>query len=163
MQSIADTEWRLLRIPTLEAGFYAIGFVELGDAFSISPIPASAMPCCAPISAGLFAKTSTISTAGSSPPPPARCRYRAITQAAGRPHLSRTESLKNCLYEFQKAQMNRQPFDSKDFGFDFTIAELTERNTGRTPRKWPRFSQISALQEDPSWLKSGLGAKNLKC
>jgi hypothetical protein len=29
VQSIADTEWRLLRIPTLEAGFYALGRTEL--------------------------------------------------------------------------------------------------------------------------------------
>jgi hypothetical protein len=28
-QSIADTEWRLLRIPTLEAGLYALGRMEL--------------------------------------------------------------------------------------------------------------------------------------
>ena len=28
-QSIADTEWRLLRIPTLESGYYALGRHEL--------------------------------------------------------------------------------------------------------------------------------------
>ena len=29
VQSIADTEWRLLRIPTLESGYYALGRHEL--------------------------------------------------------------------------------------------------------------------------------------
>jgi hypothetical protein len=29
VQSIADTEWRLLRVPTLEAGYYALGRNEL--------------------------------------------------------------------------------------------------------------------------------------
>jgi hypothetical protein len=32
-QSLADTEWRLLRIPSLEMGIYAIGRLELADAF----------------------------------------------------------------------------------------------------------------------------------
>ena len=35
----------------------------------------------------------------------------------------------------EKAQMNRQPFDSRHFGFDFTIAECTERKHVSAPRK----------------------------
>src|ERR1700757_1020616 len=31
VQSLADTEWRFLRIPTLESGIYAIGRLELAD------------------------------------------------------------------------------------------------------------------------------------
>ena len=34
VQSLADTEWRLLRIPTLEAGIYAIGRLEFADKFA---------------------------------------------------------------------------------------------------------------------------------
>jgi inactivated superfamily I helicase len=33
VQTIADTEWRLLRIAPLEAGIYAIGQLELADRF----------------------------------------------------------------------------------------------------------------------------------
>ncbi len=33
VQSLADTEWRLLRIPTLEAGIYAIGRLEFAELF----------------------------------------------------------------------------------------------------------------------------------
>jgi hypothetical protein len=33
VQSLADTQWRLLRIPGLEMGIYAIGRVEWADAF----------------------------------------------------------------------------------------------------------------------------------
>jgi hypothetical protein len=36
-QSIADTEWRLLRIPTLEAGIFALGRNELGAEFAGEP------------------------------------------------------------------------------------------------------------------------------
>lgn len=32
VQSIADTQWRLLRIPSLEAGIYALGHLEFGAA-----------------------------------------------------------------------------------------------------------------------------------
>jgi hypothetical protein len=34
VQSLADTEWRLLRIPALEAGIYAIGRIELAAQFA---------------------------------------------------------------------------------------------------------------------------------
>jgi hypothetical protein len=34
VQSIINSEWRLLRIPNLEAGIYAIGHTELADQFS---------------------------------------------------------------------------------------------------------------------------------
>jgi hypothetical protein len=34
VQTIADTEWRLLRIPTLEAGLYALGRTELPAEFA---------------------------------------------------------------------------------------------------------------------------------
>jgi len=33
VQSLADTEWRLLRIPALEMGIYAIGRIELAELF----------------------------------------------------------------------------------------------------------------------------------
>ena len=34
VQSVADIEWRLARIPSLEAGIYAIGRMELGSQFA---------------------------------------------------------------------------------------------------------------------------------
>ena len=34
VQSLADTEWRLLRIPTLELGIYALGRLEFADTFA---------------------------------------------------------------------------------------------------------------------------------
>ncbi|MBV8550217.1 MAG: hypothetical protein JOY54_02875 [Acidobacteriaceae bacterium] len=34
VQSLADTEWRLLRIPSLEAGIYALGRLEFADKFA---------------------------------------------------------------------------------------------------------------------------------
>jgi len=45
VQSIADTEWRLLRIPTLEAGIYALGRVELAGecVFEADPPARAAM------------------------------------------------------------------------------------------------------------------------
>ncbi|HEY7304534.1 MAG TPA: hypothetical protein VH601_10490, partial [Bryobacteraceae bacterium] len=33
VQSLADTEWRLLRIPSLEAGIYALGQLEFAELF----------------------------------------------------------------------------------------------------------------------------------
>ena len=41
VQTIADTEWRLLRIAPLEAGIYAIGRLELADQFATHSDPAN--------------------------------------------------------------------------------------------------------------------------
>ena len=40
VQTIADTEWRLLRIPALESGIYAVGRRRLAEEFSDEPDPA---------------------------------------------------------------------------------------------------------------------------
>ncbi|HEY2341497.1 MAG TPA: hypothetical protein VGH90_00645 [Chthoniobacteraceae bacterium] len=40
VQSVADTEWRLLRIPSLESGIYAVGRRQLAEQFSDEPDPA---------------------------------------------------------------------------------------------------------------------------
>ena len=37
VQSLADTEWRLIRIPSLEAGIYALGSIELAAEFADQP------------------------------------------------------------------------------------------------------------------------------
>src|SRR5438874_10633244 len=34
VQSLADTEWRLLRIPALEMGIYAVGRIEFAELFA---------------------------------------------------------------------------------------------------------------------------------
>ena len=151
VQSIADTEWRLLRIPTLEAGFYAIGFVELGDAFSDQPDPAVRDAMLRAHIRRTYRKD--FNNLNLQETRLRRQRDADIEQLLklqdDRTSLER-ESLKNCLYEFQKAQMNRQPFDSKDFGFDFTIAELTERNkfqrleNGQGLAKYQRCNKILA-------------------
>src|SRR5947208_13775361 len=39
VQSIADTEWRLLRIPALEMGIYAVGRLELASNFQQAEDP----------------------------------------------------------------------------------------------------------------------------
>ena len=36
-QTVADTEWRLLRIPSLEMGIYALGRLEFKDKFAAEP------------------------------------------------------------------------------------------------------------------------------
>jgi hypothetical protein len=41
VQTIADAEWRLLRITPLEAGIYAVGRRKLADEFADEPNPAN--------------------------------------------------------------------------------------------------------------------------
>ncbi|HXR78272.1 MAG TPA: hypothetical protein VN737_19995 [Bryobacteraceae bacterium] len=42
VQSLADTRWRLLRIPALESNIYALGQLEFGEKFSIEAGPVAA-------------------------------------------------------------------------------------------------------------------------
>jgi len=60
-ETIADTEWRLLRIPTLESGFYALGRHELAADCAMNPTPNSAQPCSKPTSSAPIKRTSAIS------------------------------------------------------------------------------------------------------
>ena len=44
VQSLADTEWRLLRIPALEMGIYAVGRLELASNFQDIEDPQARAP-----------------------------------------------------------------------------------------------------------------------
>jgi hypothetical protein len=57
VQSIVDTEWRLLRIPTLESGLYALGRNELAAESPMNRIPKSAPQPSTRLSTALTEKT----------------------------------------------------------------------------------------------------------
>ena len=84
VQSLADTEWRLLRIPALEMGVYAIGRLEFAGLFPDEDeavrrhlIESSGLP-------RLPAPTQQLEHSGKPFAPPARERHRRPSRITGK-------------------------------------------------------------------------------
>ena len=127
-QSIVDTEWRLLRIPTLEAGFYALGRNELAGAFAFETDPATRA---AMIEAEIFRLYRR--DFGNLRLQENRLRNQlaqdtaALLQIQEDRDLLRRGRCQEAMLAFGKAQSLKQPFNLADFGFEFSEAYLTAR------------------------------------
>jgi hypothetical protein len=123
-QSLADTEWRLLRIPSLELGIYALGCLEFASKFEHEdPAIQSAL-----LDAYVFQthqkQLNNLSVQE------ARLRKHRETDAAElhrlqhqrKKHADSQKLMAINLYEdAQKADL---PFDPAEFGFEFSTADI---------------------------------------
>ena len=126
VQSIADTEWRLLRVPALESGIYAVGRRQLAQEFSDEADPAVRA---AMIEAQIFITfrkdLSNIALQE------ARLRRQRNADLAELKSLQK-ERIEHAASEMEKAvaryravqQAGRAPFDPALFGFEFSIEEI---------------------------------------
>ncbi len=120
VQTIADTEWRLLRIAPLEAGIYAIGRLELADQFPThsDPVTREAL-----IHGKIF------------------MTYRKdLTNLALQERRLRNQRKADIaeLHELQKERLEKASRDAKKpaRGFDFSAAEFqtyNDRNRAQYP------------------------------
>ena len=128
VQNIADTEWRLLRIHSLEAGFYAIGRVELADSFSEQSDPATRESMLQALIARAYRQDFNNLARQES-----RLRKQRTEDLAALKVLQDDrkylyyEALGKAMHALTGAKMNRTPFDASQFGFDFTTEFLEER------------------------------------
>ena len=128
VQSIADTEWRLLRVPALESGIYAVGRRQLAQEFSDEPDPAVRA---AMIEAQIFITfrkdLSNIALQE------ARLRRQRNADLAELKSM-RKERIEHAASEMEKAvaryravkQAGRASFDPALFGFEFSIEEIED-------------------------------------
>ncbi|HEY6987245.1 MAG TPA: hypothetical protein VH369_02610 [Bryobacteraceae bacterium] len=128
VQSIADTEWRLLRVPALESGIYAVGRRQLAQEFSDEADPAVRA---AMIEAQIFMTfrkdLSNIALQE------ARLRRQRNADLAELKSLQK-ERIERAAAEMGRAvslyravkKKNRVPFDPPLFGFEFSIEEIEE-------------------------------------
>lgn len=133
VQSIADTEWRLQRIPSLEMGIYALGRIQFADLFEDQD------PALRPslIEAHTFLihhrqLNNLIIQEG-------RLRRQREKDIAALQELkklnaaSRSQRLHRAAIECMRARHAEQPFHLGDFGFEFSMSEIEtamERSRG---------------------------------
>ena len=125
-QSIADTSWRLKRIPGLESAIYAQGHVEFADAF------AGHDPALRPGLIELHTFLTYEKQLRNLQLQEARLHRRREKDNAELARLQqernsrRRQQLEIAAKLYAKAQRDHTPFEPRDFGFEFSIQDLKD-------------------------------------
>jgi hypothetical protein len=147
VQSIADTEWRLLRIAPLEAGIYAVGRRKLADQFEDEQNPAIRE---ALLQAQIFLTYrkdfSNLALQER------RLRSQRATDISQLKTLQNdriekhAQDLKRAEKLYKSAQSQGIPFDPTFFGFVFSIQELEHHINHQQPDLDSYIAQWKARQ-----------------
>ncbi len=128
VQSVADTEWRLLRIPALEMGIYAVGRLEFAEKFTQEENPAvqSAL-----IEAQVFLTYQRqLNNLSIQEGRLRKQREKDIAELKDlqtkRVHKTAQE-LQTAMQLYQEAQSEGKPFDPAEFGFEFSMQQIHQR------------------------------------
>jgi hypothetical protein len=132
VQSVADTEWRLLRIPSLESGIYAVGRRQLAEQFSDEPDAAVRV---AMIEAQVFLTfRKDLNNLALQEVRLRRQRDADLAElkAAQKQRKESADSEMRRAAEFYRIakKCGGAPFDPQLFGFEFTIEQI-EDHIGR--------------------------------
>jgi hypothetical protein len=140
VQSIADTEWRLLRIPSLESGIYALGRIQFAQDFAAedpavrdSLIQAHTFLTFRRDLSNLATQERRLHAYLAQ-----NLKELASLQASRRQSMAR--KLNEAAVAYLQSQPGGAPFKLDQFGFEFTIeqvqsaaASLTEKNAPPSP------------------------------
>jgi len=128
VQSVADTEWRLLRIPTLEAGLYAIGRNELAGEFASETDPATRA---AMIEAQIFRvykrDFSNLRLQENRLRSQLEKDTAQLTQIQDDRESLLSQRRNDAMFAHNRAKVSKQPFNFADFGFEFSDEYLSPR------------------------------------
>lgn len=155
VQSIADTEWRILRIPSLESAIYALGRIQHADQFADQP--ESIRP--ALLNAHIFQTSRRdLMNLNLQQSRLNRQREKDIAELKALQEERRREQQRNLnaagsMYEdFKK---NGTPFDPAEFGFEFSIDEIEQQvalwQAERTHSRYPvqlALMRVRQLREE---------------
>ena len=127
VQCIADTEWRLLRIPSLESGIYALGRLQFASKFEDQPEAVRSTL----LDAYIF-QTSRRDLTNLSIQENRLRRQREKDQAElkqlQQERLAKHEARLNAAaHMYERFKANGDRFDPVEFGFEFSFEEIEER------------------------------------
>jgi hypothetical protein len=132
VQSLADTRWRLLRIPALEANIYALGQLEFAEKFSIEAGPVAAGLIQAHTFLAYQKQFNNLAIQESR-----LCRSFEKEMAelkqlqAERIDRDRRE-LDEAARLYLAAKQESKPFDPAEFGFEFSTQDIEHHLKSRT-------------------------------
>ena len=126
VQSLADTEWRLLRIPSLESGIYALGRLKFASKFNDKPEELRSTLLDAYIYQERRRDLTNLSIQES------RLRRQREKDTAELMELQRERiakrqaSLNAAAVAYRHSRAHEYDFDPQKFGFEFSIEEIEE-------------------------------------
>jgi hypothetical protein len=127
VQSLADTDWRLLRIPSLESGIYALGQRNFADLFNDQ---ADADVRAAFIQAHTFMAYRKDLSNLSLQERRLRTQFQvdvaALASLQDALLVARKQALKRAATSLLISKRTGEPFALSQFGFDFTLPEIEE-------------------------------------
>jgi hypothetical protein len=127
VQSIADTDWRLLRIPTLESGIYALGHLQFAEMFTDQAEELRAILLEAYIFQSWRRDLTNLSLQESRL---RRQREKDCTELIlllKERRARRDAQLTAAAHMYTRFKENGDPFDPLEFGFEFSFHEIEER------------------------------------
>jgi hypothetical protein len=146
VQSLADTEWRLLRIPALEMGIYALGRLEFAEKFSNEQDESVRN---ALIEAQTFLsyqrQLNNLSIQENRLRRQREKDLADLKQLQTRRELVASVQMEKAVPLYQQAQREGKPFDPAAFGFDFSIAQIQQRIARNEASKVSYRSEIDAF------------------
>jgi hypothetical protein len=146
IQTLADTEWRLLRIPSLEAGIYALGRLEFKEKFAEEPDAVRASL----IEAHTFL-TYRRDLNNLSIQEGRLLRLRENTTTALRntqeERRKRIEAqVKQAATALEEARRTGKPFNLAEFGFEISIEQVEA-----CVLEWIAYRECSSSIPRPAW------------
>jgi hypothetical protein len=128
VQSIADTEWRLLRIPALEMGIYAVGRLELASNFQEVEDPQSRASL---IEAKIFLtyqrQLNNLSIQESRLRRQREKDLAALQQLQFHRRQQHEKNLRDAVQLYKQSQEEGWTFRPSDVGFEITLAQIEDR------------------------------------
>jgi hypothetical protein len=128
VQAIADTEWRIARIPGLEYGIYALARIEFADKFNDQPAELRPGFIQAHTYLGYHKQVNNLSIQESRLH---RQLVKTTNDLAARQHQRQQQEqqqqrakLTEAARQYIAANNARKPFNHKEFGFDFSMDQI---------------------------------------
>lgn len=127
VHSIADTDWRLLRIPTLESGIYALGRIQFAQMFADQPEELRATLLDAYIYQSSRRDLNNLCLQETRLRRQREKDALELTELIRERRARREAQLTAAAHMYERFKENEDPFDPAEFGFEFSFEEIEER------------------------------------
>ncbi|HLH04308.1 MAG TPA: hypothetical protein VKX25_16205 [Bryobacteraceae bacterium] len=135
VQSIADTEWRLHRIPALEAATIALARIQNAETFENYPEPlrqmlleAHILQLCERQLRNLHLQERRLRSYLDK-------NIRELKELQAERHKQREEELTRAARLYERCSEKQIPFNPSEFGFEFSLPEIEEKLMSLWDRK----------------------------
>jgi hypothetical protein len=143
VQSLADTEWRLLRIPALEMGVYAVGRLEFAELFANEDPAARKHLIEAKVFLAYQRQLNNLSIQES------RLRRQREKDTAALRELQQERQRQASIrldqiarqYVLAVDEQRHEKFDPAEFGFEFSIEEIEVRAMHLVPNLFAEYER----------------------